>query len=191
MCLCGLLVCCVRPKSAELPASTLLQSEDFGAGVRLLGSAAQAEAAARDVDGVQVELLTREGLLARDPVAERVEGKDLIYLVEASQGSPLDGAAALCEPGELEEVRIYLDGPRSGAVTLGGRKAGALTPVEVEELFGKGQRSESGDGTTHLTYYFAVPERRDAAYKLVTSHDYTGACYQVLLGVTAPPPADS
>ncbi len=161
-------------RKPSLPPLGSLAHEGLGTGVRIGMALADARTAS-EIAAFPVVFTTAEDLATRDLYKERSAKSDLLGVIYGSD---------VLDPGErVRGLRCYLSPPKLSKATLAGQPAAPLSPDKVQELFGKPfSSSASGDGRTHLVYYFAEEgDKANTAYKLTTSHEFDGHIFSMAL----------
>lgn len=168
-------------KGPSLPQNPSVLTEGFGTAIRLgmgLADAQKTKLPAKSV--IDLAFYSPEELASHNLYKEHSEGRDLVAIISSDTGS---GRA-------VQGLRAYLgkveaEGERA---TLNGQFAANLSVEEVKQMYGKPfKETPEQSGLTHLIYYFADPSNPRLAYKLTTSHDYTGKIFSMALEQTLAP----
>ena len=158
-----------------------IENEGFAAASEWtsLDEAKQAELPPKSV--ILLEYVTLEELANRNLYREHSTDNDLIGVIHSSETS---------SPATVQGLRCYLgslqaEGERA---TLNGQFAANIGIDEMKQIYGE-PFSETAEqsGRSHLVYYFADPANAGLAYKLTTSHDYTGKIFSMALEQTLAP----
>jgi len=173
------------PQPVKLPADPGLLAEDFGIGISLLLPAAEArELTASNPGKYQIEAVSRDEFSGRAPYDSAMNTTDRVLAIY--QASALDNQSPnnLVPQEAVTEIRCYLADPANSFVQLRGEPAAKLTEARAQELFGEPvQRTETGEGEVHFTYYFAQANNSQEMLQLVLSFHSGGYCFALALAL--------
>jgi hypothetical protein len=177
-------------KSSGLPENPALTEETFGSSIRIgmnfdavmtvmdrlrPETATEAEIKKiREKTAIEIQFFTPEELANHNLYKEHSPDDDLVAVIMANTG----------EGEYVQGLRAYLgkleaEGERA---TLSGQFAANLSVEEVKQIYGKPfSETPEQNGRTHLVYYFGDSQDLRLAYKLTTSHDYTGKIFSMAL----------
>jgi hypothetical protein len=166
-------------KGPTLPVRTSIGSEGFGTGVHIGMSLEDARKHARASEkgpNIDVVYYAQEELANHDLYREHSTDRDLVAVIystdEKGDGTTVEGLRAYLGSIQAEDDRA----------TLNGQFAANLGLDEVKQMYGKPfSETPEQSGRRHLIYYFADPTNPRLAYKLTTSHDYTGKIFSMAL----------
>ena len=170
------------PSRTQLPDDPGISGEDFGLGLSIGMSAAEAEEQAASLtDRCTVEVVSRDDLIQREPYDTNDNTDDRVLVIYQDY-SIADAADQDAGSNVVIEIRCYLADPDNSVVTLAGQHAAKLTEKESEQFFAQPvQRTATGDNEVHLTYYFAIEDHPREMLELVLSFHNGGYCFALAL----------
>jgi hypothetical protein len=162
-------------RGGNLPLNASVLNEGFGAPLSLGVPESQARKAnLAKKAAIDLVFLTPEALANHNLYKEHPGDRDLIAVIAADTGNGAHVQGLRAYLGKLEA-----EGERA---TLNGQFAANLSLDEVKQIYGKPfSETPEQNGRTHLVYYFGDPQDPRLAYRLTTSHDYTGKIFSMAL----------